>query len=105
MRFCPWYPLAQAADLVPAGENVIQLRVAQGLCDYPRGKTAMVHYAHAADARAAAVAFAAAHAARDLWCRHLIELDGERDLAAFHARLLADFVRRFGEAPRAPLPR
>ena len=30
-------------------EGVLQLRVAEGLLDYPRGKSAMVHYEHARD--------------------------------------------------------
>ncbi len=100
MRFCPWYPLAEAADLAPEGENVLQLRVPVGLVDYPRGKSAMVHYTHAADARTAARALAAAHTTRVLWCRHLIELDAGADLRAFHDKLLAEFVQRFGEEPR-----
>ncbi len=59
----------------------------------------MVHYEHALDAVAAATALAARYGDRGLWCRHL-ELEGERaDLAAFHAKLLGDFVRRFGRAP------
>jgi hypothetical protein len=100
VRFCPWYPLAEAAGHAPAGEGVLQLRVAEGLLDYPTGKSAMVHYEHARDVRTAALALAAAHADRALWCRHL-DLEGERevDLVAFHARVLGEFVRRFGCAP------
>ncbi|MEO6774256.1 MAG: hypothetical protein ABI467_14750 [Kofleriaceae bacterium] len=101
MRFCPWYPLASAAAHAPADEGVLQVRVAEGLLDYPRGKTAMVHYEHAHDVRARALALAAAHVgAPVLWCRHL-DLEGARgvDLAAFHTGVLAEFVRRFGCAP------
>ena len=101
VRFCPWYPLAAAATHAPEGEGVLQLRVAEGLLAYPHGKTAMVHYEHARDVRAVALALAAAHAeGRELWCRHL-DLEGERDvdLAAFHAKVLGEFVRRFGCAP------
>ena len=101
VRFCPWYPLADAAAHTPAAEGVLQLRVAEGLLDYPRGKTAMVHYEHARDVRAVALALAAAHPAPPaLWCRHL-DLEGasDVDLAAFHANVLAEFVRRFGCAP------
>jgi hypothetical protein len=85
---------------VPAGESVLQLRVAEGLIDYPSGKSAMVHYAHTVDAVAVAAALASTYRDRDLWCRHL-ELEGDRDvdLAAFHAKLLQEFVRRFGRAP------
>ena len=84
----------------PADEGVLQVRISEGLVDYPSGKSAMVFYAHAADLRAVAVALAEQHAERALWCRHL-DLEGERgvDLAAFHAKLVAEFVRRFGRAP------
>jgi hypothetical protein len=103
MRFCPWYPLADAARRAPAGAAVLQLRLADGLVDYPRGKSAMVHYELAADGRAAAVALAARFAGRDLLCRHL-DLEGESgvDLAAFHAKVTAEFVRRFGAQPFMP---
>lgn len=85
---------------VPAGESVLQLRVAEGLIDYPSGKSAMVHYAHTVDAVAVAAALARTYRDRGLWCRHL-EREGDRDsdLALFHAKLLQDFVRRFGRAP------
>jgi hypothetical protein len=100
MRFGPWYPLAEARDHAPAAEGVWQLRLASGLVDYPRGKSAMVHYSHAADVRAAAQAWARAHGADNLVCRHLIEVDAATDLAAFHAKLSDEFVRRFGELPQ-----
>jgi hypothetical protein len=100
VRFGRWYPLADAAAQTPAEEGVLQIRIAEGLVDYPTGKSAMVFYAHALDLRAVAVALADQHAKRALWCRHL-DLEGERDvdLTAFHAKLLAEFVRRFGRAP------
>ncbi len=97
MRFGHWYPLARAGDLAPAAEGVLQLRRAEGLVDYPHGKSAMVLYAHAPDVRAAAIALAARYP--DLWCRHLIDLDPATDLAAFCAKLRSDFVRRFGTPP------
>jgi hypothetical protein len=100
MRFGPWYPLADARDHAPAGEGVLQLRLATGLRDYPRGKSAMLHYEHATDVRAAAVAWAAAHGSEGIVCRHLIETDNATDLAAFCAKLSDDFVRRFGALPR-----
>jgi hypothetical protein len=102
MRFGPWYPLADARDRSPAAEGVLQLRLASGLLDYPRGKSAMVHYLHTADVRAAAVAWAAAHGTAGLLCRHLIESDGATDPAALCAKLMDEFVRRFGAAPRFP---
>jgi hypothetical protein len=100
MRFGPWYPLAEARDLAPAGVGMLQLRLAAGLIDYPRGKSAMVHYEHAADLRAAAAAWAAAHGSAGIVCRHLIETDAATDLAAFCAKLSDEFVRRFGASPR-----
>ncbi len=106
VQFGRWYALADAGDHTPAAEGVLQIRVATGLVDYPRGKSAMVLYAHATDLRAAAQALASAHAGRDLLCRHLIELDPETDLATFCEKLRSEFERRFGapllyEASRA----
>jgi hypothetical protein len=100
MRFCPWYPLAEAANHAPAAEGVLQLRLATGLLEYPTGKSAMVHYEHAADVRASATALARAHPEPALLCRHLEIEGGERvDLAAFHAKVREEFVRRFGSPP------
>jgi hypothetical protein len=101
MRFGPWYPLADARDLAPAAEGVLQLRLASGLLDYPRGKSAMVHYEHAADVRAAALAWAAAHGADGIVCRHLIELE-DAAAPALYAKVVDEFVRRFGSPPRLP---
>jgi hypothetical protein len=100
MRFGPWYPLAEAGDLAPAAEGVLQLRLASGLLDYPRGKSAMVHYAHVGDVRAAASAWAHAHGSEGIVCRHLIEIDATTDLVAFYAKLSHDFATRFGAPPR-----
>lgn len=100
MRFGPWYPLGEARDRAPAAEGVWQLRLASGLLDYPRGKSAMVHYAYAIDVRAAALAWADTHGSDGIVCRHLIEIDGSTDLMAFCARLADEFMRRFGAPPR-----
>lgn len=102
MRFGPWYPLAEAGDRAPAAPGVLQVRLASGLIDYPRGKSAMVHYAHAADVRAAALAWSAAHGAPGLLCRHLVESDGMSP-PALCDRLVSDFVHRFGAAPGVPV--
>jgi hypothetical protein len=88
-----------ACEHAPATEGILQVRLASGLLDYPRGKSAMVYYAYAPDVRAAALALAASHVGAPLVCRHLIEVDAEIDLAAFCAKLREDFVRRFGAAP------
>ena len=104
--FGRWYPLRDAAAHAPVAPGVLQVRVAHGhLLDYPRGKSAMVHYAAAEDVRAAAVALAAAHAAADDevhadagWlCRHT---EGAvADPAALVADLVRAFTARFGCAP------
>ncbi len=99
MRFGEWYPLSAAGDLAPAGEGVLQLRLAAGLIDYPRGKSAMVWYQHVPDVRIAARALAVRLADQDLVCRHLIEVDDGVDLATFCAKLRQDFERRFGSVP------
>ncbi|HET9622300.1 MAG TPA: hypothetical protein VFP84_13095 [Kofleriaceae bacterium] len=106
MRFCPWYPLSEARDRAPAGEGVVQLRLASGLLDYPRGKSAMVFYAHAAHVADTIDAWAAAHGAAEggsaretFVCRHLIEADPATDLAQFCAKLSDEFLRRFGAPP------
>jgi hypothetical protein len=103
VQFCRWYPLADAAAHAPAGEGVIQVRLAEGLVDYPTGRSAMVHYEHAADVRTAAIALAARFAGKDLLCRHLEIPPGNAvDVAAFHAKVRGEFVRRFGSAPVLP---
>ena len=101
MRFCPWYPLADAAVHAPAAEGVLQLRLAEGLIDYPAGKSAMVHYAYATNVRETALALAAAHP-HGLVCRHLEEVAAGVDLRAFHAKVREEFVRRFGREPAFP---
>jgi hypothetical protein len=101
VRFCPWYPLADAAAHAPAGEGVLQVRLATGLIDYPKGKSAMVHYAHALDVRSAAQALAAAHP-HGYVCRHLEPASAAVDLAAFYAKVREEFVRRFGAEPGFP---
>jgi len=104
MRFGLWYPLAEARDLAPPAEGVWQVRLAAGLLDYPRGKSAMVHYGHAGDVRQAAAGWAAAHGADGLLCRHLIEVDAATELAKMYAKLSDEFVRRFGSSPRLARP-
>ena len=101
MRFCPWYPLDEAGRHAPAERGVLQVRVPAGLCRYPTGQSAMIHYELADDVRAAAVRFAAGHPASGWLARHTIEMsdDDRAGLDAFHARLLRDFRARFGTEP------
>ncbi len=104
MKFGSWYPLADAAHHAVAAPGVFQVRVATGLVDYPRGKSAMVHYGAAADVRAAAAAFAARHRDAPWWCRHTIEPDAlaAAEATALFDRLVRDFTARFGCPPRVP---
>lgn len=102
MEFGRWYPLGDAATHAPAGPGVLQVRVRTGLVDYPRGKSAMVHYAATDDVRATAQALAAAHPGADWLCRHLIDLADPAAAPAIAARLIRDFAARFGRAPTPP---
>lgn len=104
MKFGSWYPLAEAALCAPAAPGVFQVRVAEGLVEYPRGKSAMIHYEAALDVRAAAANFAAAHPGAPWWCRHTIEPASlaPADADALAAKLLRDFAVRFGTPPAIP---
>ena len=105
MRFCPWYPLGDADRHAPATGGVFQLRIPDGLIDYPSGKSAMIHYQAADDLRAAIAGFRTAHPAGAGWlCRHTIEMTAAEaaESPAFVARLVREFTTRFGVAPRLP---
>jgi hypothetical protein len=96
MNFGPWSPLHAAA--LPPEPGVLQVRRAHGLVVYPRGKSAMVHYAAAEDLRAAVLVLAAAHpdAAWLVRCNR----EPVSDPRAAAERLIAEFAERFGAAPR-----
>lgn len=107
MQFCPWYPLAHAAAHAPAAPGVWQVRLAKGLRDFPGGKSAMVAYGYADDVAAAVAGFSMQYQAQiPLWvCRHLIGNDAiplppAAELAAFCAKLVAQFTARFGAEPQ-----
>ena len=102
MKFSSWYPLGDAGARAPTGEGVLQVRLAGRLLDYPTGMSAMVHYEHAADVRASAVWLGQRFAGLGLLCRHF-ETEGEPvDFGAIHAKVLDEFVRRFGRPPAFP---
>jgi hypothetical protein len=108
VRFCPWYPLPEADGHAPASAGVFQVRVADGLLDYPTGKSAMIHYEAAGDVRAAIGEFRAAIGGRAAgWlCRHTVEMTADEATGsaavAFCQRLVREFTARFGVAPRLP---
>ena len=96
MRFCPWYSLADAVRMAPVGPAVLQLRLADGLVDYPRGKSAMVHY-DADEELSRALDRLRQLALGALWVRFAtVENPRER-----LQRLLREFEDRFGAAPGA----
>ncbi len=110
MMFVPWYPLSDVALHAPETAGVFQVRLASGLINYPRGKSAMVHYGWGPNVRAAALDYAGRHpqAGGDWLCRHLSDEDtphrlgSEASVEAEFAKLLAAFVNRFGQPPHPP---
>lgn len=89
--------------------GVLQLRLAKGLRAYPRGQSAMLCYLVATEVRAQATMFCQARRAAgdpvEAWlCRHAVDFSGDRVMEAqrLHARLLAQFVSRFGSEPKLP---
>ena len=104
MRFGRWHRLEHAAAEAPAGPGVFQIKVAQGLIDYPTGKSAMIRYGAARDLRAAVVELARAHPGRDWMCRFSEEMSAREaaDPDAIVAELEAAFRRRFGAPPGHP---
>ena len=101
MKFGRWAPLAEAAALAPEKPGVLQIRVSEGVLDYPRGKSAMVHYQAAASLRGAIERLADRWRGRDFLCRTVVQSDNgaARELVA---ELSAQFRRRFGDEPRLP---
>ncbi len=104
MRFVPWYALADAAERAPASPGMFQVRVRAGLIDYPRGKSAMIHYGFGEDVRAAAAAFSAAHPGVDWLCRHAEDISPREigDPEALCRRYIEQFRARFGAPPTLP---
>lgn len=97
-QFCPWYPASAITARAPQAPGVFQLKIASGLIDYPRGKSAMVAYGAGADVRAAALAAAADPG----WmCRH-VETGDAAAAAVLLSDLLARFTQRFGTRPQPP---
>lgn len=101
MKFGPWYPLSEAADRLPAAPGVLQVRLREGLVRYPRGKSAMIHYAGAADVAALAAALAARFPDAPWLGRASVGPCPDPTAAA--AGLLADFDERFGSCPKVPV--
>jgi hypothetical protein len=88
--------LADAAAL-PQAPGVLQVRREVGLVAYPRGKSAMILYAGVEDVRGACQQLAAQHPGRAWLCR--CNRDPLENVGGAAARLIAEFVERFGAEP------
>jgi hypothetical protein len=104
VKFGVWHPIESAASEAPDGPGVLQIR-ADELLDYPRGKSAMVLYAHSASEGSLRV-YLGGTGATDLgkaasagarWIRFAETSEPEDDFE----RLLDHFVERFGAPPLA----
>lgn len=104
-RFCPWYPLAEATDHAPGSPGVFQVKIQRGLIDYPRGKSAMIHYAFASDLQREIATWAAGQGADAAgWvCRHLAGDAAAMELE--YRTLISRFATRFGAPPTLPTTR
>jgi hypothetical protein len=104
VRFGPWHPIESAASEAPDGPGVLQTR-ADDLLDYPRGKSAMVLYAHSASegslrgylSGTGTTDLGKAARAGGRWIRFAETSEPEADFE----RLLDHFVERFGAPPLA----
>jgi hypothetical protein len=99
MQFVHWYTLEEAEFHAPTREGVYQLRVAEGLIDYPTGKSAMIRYGAASNLKREVASLSARHQGENWLCRHAIDVG---DPAEFLSTLLARFEKRFGCQPRLP---
>ena len=104
IRFGEWVPLAEAAARAPRGAGVYQIKVADGLIDYPTGRSAMIHYGAATDVGDAVAALAAAHPGRAWMCRFAegLEARGGAEVDGMLQELMTRFRRRFGAPPSLP---
>jgi hypothetical protein len=96
--FVHWYALRDAGEHAPAGPGVFQIKIPKGLRSYPRGQSAMVHYASAQNLRQAIVRLARDHDELDFLCRH----QSSEDPAVLLHFVQTQFERRFGTAPNWP---
>ncbi|HEX9794326.1 MAG TPA: hypothetical protein VGC54_10120 [Planctomycetota bacterium] len=101
--FGEWFELAAAATSAPAAAGVFQVRLQQGLADYPDGRSAMLYYGRAADLSAGIAAFRARvvptleQDETALWVRWLAVDAPDLRLRQLFAR----FEARFGSLPFA----
>ena len=97
MRFGAWVRLCDAAGVAPAAPGVLQVRREVGLVEYPRGRSARVLYTAVDELRGACERLAQRHAGVAWLVRW--NRDPVDDPARAAARLIAEFVERFGGVP------
>jgi hypothetical protein len=85
------------AGALPEAAGVLQVRREVGLVAYPRGKSAMILYAGVEDLRRACQRLAAEYPGRAWLCR--CNRDPLENVGEAAARLIAEFVERFGAEP------
>lgn len=100
MSFGRWEPLDRAR--APSGPGLYQARRAQGLLDYPKGKSAMIQYgADDSDLSMALNRFRASIPIEEqaqIWIR-FAAADGARLPSEMSAQSLRQFEERFGAVP------
>lgn len=52
MRYSDWTPLIETGTQAPTKAGLFQIRIREGLLNYPQGKSAMFYYGYATDLRA-----------------------------------------------------
>jgi hypothetical protein len=105
VSFGPWLPLDGAA--APDGPGCLQVRAGQGaagLYDYPRGRSAMVYYGASDERVADALARFREQLPPGERASLYVRFEGGAAARARCARLLDQFVARFGAAPRLNQP-
>ncbi len=105
-QFSSWYPLTdEGVDAhAPEGPAALQIKTADGLVDYPSGKSAMLCYFYAGDRAADALrrrfddelASPGARGHGELRFRYL---EGGEEAKETLADVLFKFVKKFGEPP------
>ena len=96
--FVHWYALRDAAEHAPAGPGVLQIKIPEGLRNYPSGKSAMVHYARSQNLQEELIRLAGEHDELDFLCRH----QSSEQPAVLLEFVQTQFERRFGTAPSWP---
>ena len=107
-QFSSWFPLTEEGveSHAPAGASAVQIKRADGLVDYPSGKSAMVCYFYAGDRTADAlhkrfgdeIEQPGVRGHGELRFRYMAP-DQADDIKEILAERLFKFVQKFGEPP------